>query len=155
FYSIHETTFRATASYRVPSSQTNAWLFFLNYSNNRHFLNNVPLPGIGYYFQADERRLQGLIGFPFLALRYRPTPDWSIGFSLFGPRNINAEIARRLTGPVQLFTRFQWESQEWMTADRADYSNRLFFNRKRVDLGIRTPLSPELRLELAGGRQFD
>ena len=64
FYSMHETVFRAGLNYRVPSGDKNAWLFFLNYSNNRHFLNNVPLPGFGYFFKADEDKLQGIVGFP-------------------------------------------------------------------------------------------
>jgi hypothetical protein len=155
FYSIHETVFRATANYRVPSGDKNAWLFFLNYSNNRHFFNGVPLPGLGYYFQAYGDRLQGLVGFPFAALRYKPTPDWTAQGSIFGPRNLNAEIARRIVGPLKGYTAFQWNSQEWLIADRQDYSNRLIFDKKRVALGLRSPLPGGLLFDVSGGRQFD
>jgi hypothetical protein len=44
FQSIHETVFRATGMYHLPSGQENAWLFMLSYSNNRYFANNIPLP---------------------------------------------------------------------------------------------------------------
>jgi hypothetical protein len=155
FYSIHETVFRAMANYRLPSRDHNAWLFFLNYSNNRHFFNNIPLPGVGYYFQAYDNRLQGLVGFPFASLRYRPTPDWNAQVSIFGPRNANAEIGRRIFGPLRAYTAFQWNSQEWLIADRQDYSNRLIFDKKRAALGLRSPLPCGFALDVSGGRQFD
>jgi len=155
FYSIHETVFRGLASYRVPSGDHNAWLFSLSYSNNRHFFNGIPLPGVGYYFEAYDDRLQGLVGFPYIALRYRPTPNWSAQLSIFGPRNVNAEISRKLYGPLRGYTAFQWASQEWLIADRQDYSNRLFFDKKRASLGLRSPLPYGFLLDVSGGRQFD
>jgi len=155
FYSIHEDVFRVTANYRLPSGDHNAWLFFLNYSNNRYFLNNVPLPGVGYYFQAYDNRLQGLIGFPFASLRYVPTPNWNAQISIFGPRNVNAEIVRRILGPLKAYTAFQWNAQEWLIADRQDYSNRLIFDKKRVALGLRSPLPGGFLFDVSGGRQFD
>ncbi len=155
FYSLHETVFRGGLYYRVPSGVHNAWLFSLTYSNNRHFFNGIPLPGIGYYFQAYDDRLQGVVGFPFIALRYRPTPDWNAQLSIFGPRNVNAEIGRKVYGPLRVYTAFQWGSQEWLIADRQDYSNRLVFDRKRAALGLRSPLPYGLVLDVSGGRQFD
>jgi len=155
FYSIHEVVFRATANYRLPSGDHNAWLFFLTYSNNRHFFNGVPLPGAGYYFQAYDNRLQGLVGFPFASLRYKPTPDWNAQVSIFGPRNVNAEIGRWICGPLQAYTAFQWNAQEWLIADRQDYSNRLVFDKKRAALGLRSPLPHGFIFDVSGGRQFD
>ena len=155
FYSIHETVFRAGANYRVPTDDRDGWLFSLNYSNNRHFFNGIPLPGIGYYFSAYEDRLQGLVGFPYVALRYHPTPDWNMLFSIFGPRNVNAEISRRICGPLRVYTAFQWGSQEWLIADRQDYSNRLVFDKKRLALGLRSPLPHGFLFDVSGGRQFD
>jgi len=155
FYSLHETVFRGLVNYRVPSGKHNAWLFSLSYSNNRHFLNGIPLPGIGYYFQAFDDRLQGLVGFPFIALRYKPTPEWNAQLSIFGPRNVSAELGRKIVGPVRAYTAFQWGSQEWMIADRQDYSNRLFFDKKRISLGLRSPLPHGFLVDVSGGRQFD
>ncbi len=155
FYSIHETVFRAGANYRVPTDDRDGWLFSLNYSNNRHFFNGIPLPGIGYYFSAYEDRLQGLVGFPYVALRYHPAPDWNMLFSIFGPRNVNAEISRRIYGPLRAYTAFQWGSQEWLIADRQDYSNRLVFDKKRAALGLRSPLPHGFVFDVSGGRQFD
>ena len=155
FNSIHETVFRGTASYRMPSGAQNAWLFFLSYSNNRHFFNNVPLPGVAYAFKSDDKHWDGMIGFPFLALRWRPTENWTGQLSLFGPRNVTTEVSRRVVGPLRAYGVFQWGSQEWMTINRGDYSNRLFFDRKKVGLGLRSPLPHGLLADVSGGRQFD
>ncbi len=158
FYSIHETVFRAGANYRVPSGSQNAWLFFLNYSNNRHFFNNIPLPGFGYFFVTDENRLQGLVGFPFIALSYRPTPAWNAQLSDLRPaERSNAEIWTQ--GSMTTYgciRRFQCGgSQEWLIADRPDYSDRLVFDKKRVALGVRSPLPYGFLFDVSGGRQFD
>ena len=155
FYSLHETVFSGTVNYRIPSGVHNAWILSLNYSNNRYFSNSVPLPGVGYYFQAYDNRLQGVVGFPFVSLRYRPTSDWNAQVSIFGPRNVNAEILRRIYGPLSAYTSFQWGSQEWLIADRSDNSDRLFFNRKRAALGLRANLSHGWVFDVSGGRQFD
>ncbi len=155
FNSIHETAFRVTASYRLPSREKNAWLFFLNYSNNRHFLNNVPLPGVAYSFVSERAHLDGMIGFPFLALRWQPTEDWTGQLSLFGPRNLTAEVSRRVAATLRGYSLFQWGSPEWMTINRSDTSNRLFFDRKKVGLGLRSPLPYGLLVDVSGGRQFD
>jgi hypothetical protein len=155
FNSIHETVFRGTASYRMPSGAENAWMFFLSYSNNRHFLNNIPLPGVAYAFKCDDKHLDGIVGFPFLALRWKPTVDWTGQLSLFGPRNLTTEVSRRVTASLRAYGVFQWNSQEWMTINRGDNSNRLFFDRKKVGLGLRSPLPHGLLVDVSGGRQFD
>jgi|GEM_PF-1258306 hypothetical protein len=174
FYSIHETVFRGSITYRLPSATEssadarqgfsggripsgahNAWLFSVSYSNNRHFANNFPLPGVGYYFLAFNNRLEGLVGFPYIALHYRPAPGWNAQFSIFGPRNVNLEIGRKLNKFLRAYTAFQWQSQEWLIADRQNYDDRLFFDKKRVALGLRSPLPHRMAIDLSGGRQFD
>src|SRR4029077_5173237 len=92
FYTIHEPVFQANVSYRIPSGDRNAWLLFLSYSNNRHFLNNIPLPGFGYYFALPNRHLKGIIGFPFASLLYTPVERWSATASIFGPRRLRTEM---------------------------------------------------------------
>ena len=56
FHSIHETIFSAAARYEIPSKERNSWVFLLNYSNNRTFLNNVPLPGVALPMRRKKPR---------------------------------------------------------------------------------------------------
>ena len=155
YHSIHETTLKATGNYHIPSGRDNAWLFFLAYSNNRHFANNVPLPGVAYLVHTPEHGLDAVIGLPFFAVRYKPAPDWSGRLALFGPNNVSAELAYQLRIPVETYAGFDWNQREWLRAGRADNSQRLFFDEKRWSLGLRFPIRGGLRMDLAGGYEFN
>jgi hypothetical protein len=155
FYTINETVFQANVNYRLPSGDRNAWLFFLSYSNNRHFLNNIPLPGFGYFFDIPKDHLKGAVGFPFLTLLYTPLPRWSGSLSVFGPDRVNSEIDYVVAGPVRLYGGFDWGQLEWERANRDNNSNRLFFDRKRLMLGVRSPIPWGFSLDVSGGREFD
>jgi len=154
FYSRHELSGSITASYRKPHGPRNAWLFFLNYSNTRDFLNNVPLPGVGYYAEAASQKWRAAIGFPFAILMLTPSPSWDARAGLFGPRQMGAEAGRRF-GEWRLYTGFEWGSQDWLLADRVNTDNRLFFDRKRASLGVQRPVGKKMELDLSGGREFD
>ena len=76
YHGISEMTLRVTGNYQIPSRDKNSWLFLLSYSNDRHFANGVPLPGVAYLLRAPEHGLDALIGLPFIAINYRPAPLW-------------------------------------------------------------------------------
>ena len=155
FNSIHETALSLSVDAKVPSGERNAWMFFLNYSNNRYFLSGVPIPGVGYQFQTESGRLRGIVGFPFAALFWTPAPRWDARLSVFGPRRINADAGYRIAGPLRLHGGFDWGGQTWLRAGRADNADTLNFERKRLYAGIEAPLPLRLMLDLSGGRQFD
>lgn len=153
--SIHEDIFRATGTYHIPSGAENSWLFFLAYSNNRHFANNVPLPGFAYLIHSPEYGLDAALGLPFLAVNYKPTERLSGRFSVFGPDNMAAEWAYLFWKPVQAYAGWSWGQEEWLPADRADNSDRLFYDQKKWSLGLRFPVCPAVRLDLSGNYVFD
>lgn len=154
FRSIHETTLLVLLDMKVPSGERNAWMFFLNYSNNRYFLNNIPIPGVGYEFQTESRKLRGVVGLPFAALFWTPDPLWEARLSVFGPRRISADVGRRF-GPLKPHAGFDWSGQMWLRAGRSNNSDALNFERKRLYVGLMTPLPSRLMLDVSGGRQFD
>jgi hypothetical protein len=155
FHSMHETTLSLTLDAKVPSGDRNAWLFFLNYSNNRYFLSGLPIPGVAYQFQTESGKLRGLVGFPFSAFIWTPAPDWDGRLFLFGPRRLNLDAGYHVAGPVRLHGGFDWGGETWLRAERSDNSDQLQFERKRLYAGVQTPLPGRLMLDLTGGRQFD
>jgi hypothetical protein len=155
FNSIHETSLSLTLDAKVPSGDRNAWLFFLNYSNNRYFLNNVPVPGVAYQFQTESGDLRGLVGIPFAALFWTPAPLWDGRLTVFGPRRLNIDGGCRVDGAVRLHGGFDWGGQTWLRAERSNDDDQLQFERKRLYAGVATPLPGRLLLDLTGGRQFD
>jgi hypothetical protein len=154
FHSIYETEFQVTGHYLFPSRGYNAWLLLMQYSNNRTFLNNIPLPGFAYMWNKPEKGLQLIAGFPFLALTYKPQPDWSAVLSVLGFTNNSAELARRIKGPVWTYVAYQRNPEQWMRAGRNDHSNRLIYDEKRTVLGFRSEIG-KLAIDLSGGRTFD
>jgi len=155
YHGLHETTLKATGNYHMPSGRDNSWLFFLAYSNNRHFANNVPFPGAAYLVHSPKYGLDAVIGLPFLAVRYKPVPDWSGRLSVFGPNNVSAELAYRISSPLETYAGFDWNQREWLRAGRSDHAQRLFFDEKRWSLGLRFPLRKSLRADLSGGYEFN
>jgi hypothetical protein len=155
FHSIHETDFQGTASYMTPSGVENAWLFLLNYSNNRAFLNNVPIPGFAYVWKRQRQGFQAVVGFPFLALSYRPNETWSGRATLAGTTNQSIEIARRLAGPVRLYAAYERSPKQWLRANQ-DYNTQIMnYDQKKALVGIRSRLGRAVSLDLSGGRTFD
>ena len=150
FDSIHETTVRATAACRLPARGLDSWMLLLSYSNNRSFANNIPLPGAAYMLRRPEHGLDAVLGFPFLSVGWRPTPDWSGRLSMFGPNTVSAEWSFLSWKAAQPYAGFDWGQREWFRSRRPDRSQRLFFDEKRWTAGVRLPLPGKLRLDLAG-----
>jgi hypothetical protein len=155
FHSIHETEIRATAFYQIPSARYNSWVFLLSYSNNRTFFNNVPLPGAAYLWHDPDLRLDAVIGFPFLSVRWRPDDDWTLSAALAGGVDLSAEAQRRLTGRLSAYGRVARRPQQWLRAGRDDDSNRLVFDEADARLGLRARLGRGWGLDLSAGRAFD
>ena len=154
FHSIHETDLSLAARYELPSRERNSWILLLNYSNNRTFLNNVPLPGFAYVIREPDKGLTAVIGFPFALVRYKPDENWTLSASLFGGSNYTLEAARRVK-PVTLYARLARDPQQWLRAGRSDYSNRLIYDEKDARLGARAPLGAGLSLDGSLGWSFD
>jgi hypothetical protein len=155
FRTIRETEFRASVFREIPSRERNSWLFFLSYSNNRTFANGAPLPGLAYVFREPVPGLEATVGLPFLSLRYRPSPDWRLALSVFGPTNVTVEASRRLAEPAWAYVAFERNPSQWLRAGRDTASDRLVFDRKQALAGLRFVLGAGVSLDLSGGWEFD
>ncbi|MBI3544253.1 MAG: hypothetical protein HY075_13365 [Deltaproteobacteria bacterium] len=154
FHSFDEVTLSATAYYYLPSDARHGWFFFLNESNNRQFANYVPIPGVAYFYRSPDKKFTGLFGLPFANVSYQPDPDWMLSFSYFFPTIVNAQVACRVAGPARVFVGFASTDQRYLIAGRASTRERLYFDEHRAFGGIRSPLSPNVSLELWGGYAF-
>ncbi len=154
FDSGDEMETRATGFLRIPSADDNAWLLFLHYSNNREYLNNIPLPGAGYYFQPTEY-CRAAVGIPFLFLDASPFEELRIEMNYFALRKVHAQVTYEMMKPVSLYTRFDWDNDRFFLADRLDDDDRLFFYEKRIGGGVKIELARNVYLDLSGGFAFD
>jgi hypothetical protein len=145
---------QATAFLRIPHRDNNAWVFLLNYSNNREFLNHVPLPGVGYWYKPSERYTI-LIGIPFAAINAEPIEDVTLKLFYLPIRTIRAEAAYQVSEPVELFAGFRWDNERFYLAGRADDDDRLFYYEKKLSAGTRVQFSENVGFVLEGGYKFD
>jgi hypothetical protein len=154
FASWDETFLDVNLFARVPDGGRNAWLFFLNYSKTREFLPNVPLPGVGYWYEPnDQARL--VVGIPFAYLNLRPVKEVSLSFSYFIVRSVRARVTYSPLSFLQLYGNFEWRNESYYRAERQDDKNRLFYYEKQISAGIQVSLNRQVSIDLSGGYAFD
>lgn len=154
FASGDEILVNASGFLIVPDSEQSEWVFFLNYSNNRDFLQHVPLPGVAYGYRPDER-LSVLAGVPVSMVRWTPIERLELEASYFIPRTVHAKVGYHLVESLQLYAGFDWASQRYFRHDRYDSDDRLFYFEKQVAIGARWDIQENIWLDVSGGWAFD
>jgi hypothetical protein len=154
FASSQEAELQATVFARIPDRGRNAWVILLSYSNNREFLNNIPLPGIAYWYEPSDR-YRIIIGFPFASLEFKPYKDLSMELSYFPVTSIRARVKYRLLRPLQVYGGFDWRNESYFLADRQDRWDRFFYYEKRLYAGAQWDLLQQVSLDLSCGYAFD
>jgi hypothetical protein len=139
---------------RIPHRERNAWLFFLYFATNREFLNYVPLPGAGYWWEPSDT-LRVVAGIPFASLAYNPIEELSLNLNYFAARNIQAEARYRISRLLTMFGNFKWRNQRYFRADRDNNDERIFYYEKRIGGGLRLGVSRQVALTFEGGWAFD
>jgi hypothetical protein len=139
---------------RIPAGGRNAWLLFLNYSKTREFLPNIPLPGVGYWYEPnDQARL--VVGIPFAFLNLRPVKEVSLSLSYFIIRSVRARVTYSPLQSLHLYGNFEWRNESYYRAERQDDKDRLFYYEKQISAGIQVSLNRQVSIDLSGGYAFD
>jgi hypothetical protein len=154
FASIEEVTATANLVYRIPAGQNDAWLLFLNWSNDRDFLPYLPLPGGGYLWQPNKQ-LTVLAGVPFSMVRWRPLEKLQLSARYAVLRNVHAKISYDLTEQVSVYGGFDWSPRVFFRHDREDDDHRLHFYEHKVSTGVRWNISQHVYLDVSGGYAFN
>lgn len=143
-----------TLSHRAPISETSDWIWFLNYSNNRVILNNVPLPGFAATFRDQDKTWGGMWGFPFLMLWSRPTPKTFASAFLLFPAAVRIQGGYLVWGPVQLTAKTEYQQQAFLISGRPRREERLFLESAKALLGLKAFLGQGTFFEFEAGRAF-
>lgn len=139
---------------RIPHKKRNAWLFFLHFATNREFLNYVPLPAAGYWWEPSDK-FRAVVGVPFASFAHKPIEKLSLDLSYFPVRNIHAKATYKITRFLNAFGGFDWRNQRYFRADRDNNEERIFYYEKRVGGGFRLGVAPQVALTFQGGWAFD
>ncbi|MBX3018159.1 MAG: hypothetical protein KF767_09745 [Bdellovibrionaceae bacterium] len=146
--------FGVTLSHRSKTSETTQWIWFLNYSNNRVILNNVPLPGFAATFHNEEKTRGGMWGFPFVMLWARPTPKTFASAFLLFPAAARVQAGYLFWGPLQVNAKLEYGQQVYMIANRPRREDRLFVEGARGLLTLKAYLGAQTFFEVEAGRAF-
>jgi hypothetical protein len=151
---MNETAFQYTGTYRLPGSDDHSWFFLLNWSNNRPFLNYIPIPGLGYGYRSMDRRVAYLFGFPVNYFYIEFSKRFYVRGSFIGISQASFEWSQDVYFPLRSYIALDWGQKVWLPAGRTDLADRLFFNQFAVSIGLRSPLSQFLMLDLSLAYSF-
>ncbi len=132
----------ASAYIETPNDAGNSWIFFISYSNNRTFLNNIPLPGVAFSVNGDNYKI--LIGLPFVLVSWRPDPVAFL-FSI-SPFSAVTDLGVRVWGPIQIYSSAAWTPKAYQNLLSDTSGDRLIFDEKEVSGGIRIFLGKQTNL---------
>lgn len=152
FNTSDEVTFSFNSFYTKPETDNSQWIWTVFLSNNNSFANYIPIPGFIYLYKSEG--FTGMFGLPFMSLQWTPVEPWIFSISYF-ITNFNSEIAYGFRDKLQTFAGFSISQQNYLRSDREEKKDRLFFNEKKVFVGMRSPLTKEVSGELQSGMSFD
>lgn len=130
------------------------WFGATNFSNNRPFLNNVPLPGF-FYVKEMTREKALIIGFPFI---YWMTPlGPKVSFRYFGllPWTHRVKVLYLYRPYLNPYIGFEQNPVSFFRSDREKKSDRFFWFERRLSVGAESTISKTLRLDVSTGMAFD
>jgi hypothetical protein len=153
FESSRNSSFGANYVYAFPKRKVSRWILFVNYSNNRTFLNNIPLPAVGYIYNP-EPGISMAFGVPFVFLNWIDFPYHMTSFALT-PSQISLDTAHELTGYIRWFVAGSYTARSYLHVNRLDEDDRLYLREGQLELGLRGPLSKILSLQIGLGGSFE
>ena len=130
------------------------WIWLVNYSNNRPFLNNVPLPGF-IYIQEHSRERTIMLGFPVIFINQAFFQSQA-SLNYFGLMPFQHQL-RFYYNKLWLrpFIQFEQTVSMFFNSAREARQMRTFWFERRGSFGLEKALGPVLRLSLVGGYAFD
>lgn len=129
------------------------WLFLANYSNNRSFLNNIPLPSVMYIHTMSREKVV-LLGLPFLFIKSPLGNNFSYSLSSFIPYNHNLIFHYQAHRFIELGLGIKQNIQTFMRSDRENRDDRVYLRRRSVFLEIKSGLSRKLEIQFKTGYAF-
>lgn len=133
---------------------TSSWTLFFNYSNNRSFLNHVPLPGFAYAFTNDNRTQGWVLGFPFSLWWARPAEKVSTTVFFLLPATVKFTLGYMLKPPYQANLKLQLGQEMYNLVNRREKDIRFFYETKKLSVGLKTLLGPQTFFEVDLGKIF-
>jgi hypothetical protein len=155
FASDEEWLLAGRASLRIPIEGTDdAWLAMIDLSNNRSFLEGVPIPGIAYEMNRGPE-FRGLFGVPINYVNWKPLEGWELSAQHILMRHIDVEVAYHATDTLKIYGGYRWWNERYMLSTRDERTDRLWHYEQRLGGGIRWDFLESAWLDFSAGYAFD
>ncbi len=128
----------------------------LNYDGNRAIFPDVPLPYIAYTRKENDA-FTWTVGFPFSGIRWQIDDRLLLTARYFFPLDGEIELAYELHKEWTLYVGYESSLDAFHLDTPDDDDDRLFFQQRRVEAGVRWAPGawPGVELTVAGGYAFD
>lgn len=150
FKSNRDNTLSANYIQKINSK----WFVAGNYSNNRTFLNNIPIPGF-FYVKEMSRERTFVIGFPFLYIVEPLSSKWTLRYLGILPWSHRLKLLYTKWKFIKPYLGLEQSPQTYFRHDRDSRYNRFFWFERRASLGVESGLGRSLKFDLFGGYAFD
>lgn len=131
----------------IGDMEQGQWIYLLNLSNTRSFLNGIPIPGAAYLKKVKLGELAGVVvvGAPVM-LTYLRSATWSFN-AILSPFAAAVEQGYFIVGPFSLFLRSSWSTQSFQVTQRIE--DRMTYEEFRTTVGVKGPVSKSALLTLS------
>ncbi len=141
----------AIGTYKVDEKRS--WLVMLNYDGNRAVFPDIPLPAVAYRV-VESDRLVYTLGLPFSTLFWRPAAPLFINVTVAPPLKLDIKAQFALAREWRLFASFENRFDSFHL-DAARDNDRVFFEQRRIEGGVKWIPNKRIDFEVAGGFAFD
>lgn len=153
FSDSRDSNIEATGSYALAPKDQGQFILLLNYSNNRTFLNNVPIPFFAYIHRYSKKLIL-TAGLPFVSLSWFDIPRYT--FNLFAsPGGYGIEGSKYLRDELQLYLSFNSRAKTFKHSNRLEDKRKIILEDKKLMAGLKSIFTPNISLSLAAGLSFD
>lgn len=151
FKDHRDSTIMLNATYKMNPK----WLLLVNYSNNRSFFNNIPLPGFVYVHEQTKDNVM-LFGFPFVfILKPFYQNKFSVRYLGLFPYNHKLRILYNDFSWFKPYVTVEQGPHPFFDTGRRDAAVRIFWFERRAGIGGEKSFGPFLKIDLQLGNSFD
>lgn len=133
-------------------SEKTDFALVVDYDGNRTVFPDVPLPGFAYRHEYDPT-LVYTIGIPISSVTWRPDKPVMIEVSWQIVDRFDARVEYKLSSQWTVFGNLEQRS-EGFSVDEVEGNDRLLFEQRRAELGVRWQPWEHTSLLVAGGYAF-
>lgn len=125
----------------------------IDYDGNRTFMPDVPLPGFVYSIRLDEQTTVQ-IGFPYTSIEYQFNDQLKLSAEFYVPDSVSARLDYTVVKGFGIFGEFTSRQEAFHWDELARSSDRILYDARRAEVGLRWTPAEWVDLTVAGGYAF-